>query len=781
MRWFWQRRKRQATVQSPAPTAQPVTQAIRATASTASSVQRAASSSGRLGQPRELTSPVLLLARDYLHAIGGRVRVEDDDVLSATLPDGSLVRYTITQAKARADESMTLLVEGSQALAVMLDDIAARSRMTALRLTPAADPAELALAVCRTPTSKCGRCLDASDGLRQEPFALCDVCPLRENRLALRWRAGGPLSARVERREEAGSVELAYLMVARDRQGRHDEWLRSGFDMVTGQSVATLSDAALTSAVADDLPATSTQQLAVARTAAERALGDCLTATGLFLRQRSLDEYQTRLEEVATTFDRLQRESPENARAVKSGRKRELAALAEVYGVDIEAQLESACFITSPHAIVALRPRKARGDLLLRVDLGRGLVIPPNCAVCNVSVQAGDVCEAGHVVCASCAAACSRCGAWSCVTCGEPRAASVCVQCGHAQQPARISAPVETTESLSAGTLTVAHLDALPTETWLAAAEWMLTRQRITVESRRSAGDMTLWQGTSAAGATVVATLRLPARRAFDEITIRQAAAHLAPEQPAVTRMLLTTAPVTAEARQAAQRFGIEVMDRAALEALLSEIVSAHGREREYQLSETQARADAASAARQAMLDAMDAVDHALAPLRRIRRANTTALAGVAASRTLASARNTLERAALAWETLLAEWTGAFGERADRQGRLAFEVVSDRFAEMTERAAHLQAALLDAIALLAEAPTRGEPGYIAWRQAILDECATRFEAWRWRIRSYDPAAWSDFRRAWNAKAATKAAEAVTAAGHATARADKAQAQALRAG
>src|SRR5690348_1500560 len=117
MRWFWQRRKRQATVQSPAPTAQPVTQAIWATASTASSVQRAASTSGRLGQPRELTSAVLLLARDYLHAIGGRVRVEDDDVLSATLPDGSLIRYTITQAKARADESMTLLVEGSQALA----------------------------------------------------------------------------------------------------------------------------------------------------------------------------------------------------------------------------------------------------------------------------------------------------------------------------------------------------------------------------------------------------------------------------------------------------------------------------------------------------------------------------------------------------------------------------------------------------------------------------------------------------------------------------------------
>ena len=88
---------------------------------------------------------------------------------------------------------------------------------------------------------------------------------------------------------------------------------------------------------------------------------------------------------------------------------------------------------------------------------------------------------------------------------------------------------------------------------------------------------------------------------------------------------------------------------------------------------------------------------------------------------------------------------------------------------------------MDAVALLAAAPTHGESGYIAWRQSILDECDARWEAWRWRIRSYDPFAWSDFTRAWNTKAATKAAEATTASRHATARADKAQAQALRAG
>jgi hypothetical protein len=103
MRWFWQRRRqRQSAVAAPLPTPTRV-----------DTVQRAPTTSGRIGQPRQLTSDLLMLARDYFQSIGGRVRVEDEDVLSATLKDGSLIRYTTSLAKARSDESMTLLVEGS--------------------------------------------------------------------------------------------------------------------------------------------------------------------------------------------------------------------------------------------------------------------------------------------------------------------------------------------------------------------------------------------------------------------------------------------------------------------------------------------------------------------------------------------------------------------------------------------------------------------------------------------------------------------------------------------
>lgn len=778
MRWFWQRRKRKPeaqpqTPQTPATVANPAT----LTAPASSSVQRAASTSGRLGQPREITSDLLLLARDYLHATGGRVRVEDEDVLSATLPDGSLVRYTTTLAKARADESMTLLVEGSEALATMLDDIASRSRITALRLTPAADPVALALEACAAPHAKCGRCLNVANSPINGRMALCETCPLRENRLVLRWRTPGPLVARVERQEPSVAIELAYLMVARDHQGRRDEWIRHAHEIVSGRAVSILPESTVASAMPDELPADYAQLLAAARAEAERALDKPLTATGLFLRQRSLHEYRTRLEEVATTFDRLQRESPDAARAAKSGRKRELAALADVYAVDIDAQLESACFITSPVAIVALRPRKGRGELMLRVDLGRQQVMPPDCARCGASLQAGYVCEAGHVVCAACASACGRCGAWSCATCGEAPSAEVCSHCGQRKQlPGAIPQEVVT----SGESLTVAHLDALPPNMWLSAVEWLLASQKISVESRRLAGELAIWQGQTAAGKALVATLRPQATWALDEFDVRQSASHLASGQSAARRILLTTAPATPDAHRAAQQLGAELLDRSALESLLDQLASAYEREHAQQLDETQARANGATSAQQALLATVDALERSLAPLRRTRRTGASATTS-AGGRSLANARNALERATLAWETLLADWTGAFSERADRAGRLAFLVESDRFGEMADRATHLQTALLDAVALLAEAPARGDSGYTAWRQAILDECAARCEAWRWRIRSYDPAAWGDFTRAWDAKAATKAAEAATAAGHATARADKAQAQALRAG
>lgn len=737
MRWFWQRRRQQqAAVAAPA-----------AVPTHKEPIQRAPTSSGRLGQSRQLTGDLLMLARDYLQSVGARVRVEDEDVLSATLPDGSLVRYTTTLAKARADESMTLLVEGSEALAAMLDDIASRSQLTALRLTPGIDPVALAL--------------DHGPQL-------------------LHWRTSGPLSARVTQHEESVAVELAYLVAARDRQGRQDVWIRHAVEIASGQTVPTLSDTALASAQQDVVPADYEQQLALARASAEHALGGPLTATGVFLRQRSLDEYRRRLEEVATTFNRLQRESPEISRAAKAGRTRELFALSEIYAVDVEAHLESACFITSRLAHVVLRPVKGHAELLVRVDPGRQQVILPGCFVCGMSMQVGYVCDEGHALCSQCAMACRRCGAWRCAACGEPELGA-CAKCGLAlDQPAQSHG--ETKTLISDEALAVRHIELLPPEIWQTAMEWLLSGQGITVESRRSFGNLAIWQGESATGKVVVGAVRVIAHQPLDEPALREAAAHLAPEQRAVTRMMFSTAHATHEAAQAATQLGIHLVDRQALESLLASLVSAQDRERERQLDDMRARVEVAKVTRQAMLDVVDAVDHGLASMRRTRRTNDrAAIAGTAASRALAKARTAIERASLAWETLLSDWVESFGEHAARNGSLVVQGDVSRFTKMGERAGHLQTALLDAIALLTATAAHGEAGYMAWRHTVAEECVARCEMWRWRIRTFDPAVWEDFDRAWNTKAAAKAADATTAAGHATARADKAQAQALRAG
>jgi len=427
-----------------------------------------------------------------------------------------------------------------------------------------------------------------------------------------------------------------------------------------------------------------------------------------------------------------------------------------------------------------LRPVKGHAELLVRVDTGRQHVILPGCFVCGLSMQVGYVCNAGHALCSQCSMACRRCGAWRCIACGEPQLGA-CAQCGLTlEQPA--DSHGETRNLAADDALTVRYIELLPPEIWLTAMEWLLSGQGITLESRRNIGNLAIWQGESATGKVVVGAVRVIEHQPLDEPALRKAAAHLAPEQRTVTRMIFATAHATHEASQVAAQLGIHLVDRQALESLLASLVSAQDRERERQLDDMRARAEAAKITQHAMLDVVDAVDHGLASMRRTSRTiGRAANAGTAASRALAKARTAIERSSLAWETLLSDWVESFGEHAARNGSLVVQGDVSRFTEMGERAGHLQTALLDATALLRATAAHGEAGYMAWRHAVVEECVARCEMWRWRIRTIDPAAWEDFDHAWNTKAAAKAADATTAAGHATARADKAQAQALRAG
>ena len=416
--------------------------------------------SGRLGahaaptyEPRDA---LLRFARDALRARGAQVRVEDDDLVTATLADGAQARYTTTLARARTEADATLLVEGSAALATLYDEAAQRARVVALRLAEAAEP--LALIADLTPGpfphlwegekrrrsgagELCGRCVGVGGEGWTRGTPTCAACPLREGRLALRW-AAAPVATRVTRRYEATGVELTYRIGGRDRRGRRDEWLRLTIDAPeqTEQAYPTAPPAPLRSpsappspargggaggggapltpeqiaqATAIALPADAHATLRAASARAQRQLTPALEAASAFLQQSAADEYQRRVADLTAHYERLRREAPEQANELAAAQARELAGLAEVYAVEVEATLENVAFVTTPYAEVTFDLPDGAA-FILSADLGCGTVAPPTCAVCGVASLSGYVCAHGEFACVGCGAACGQCGAVAC-------------------------------------------------------------------------------------------------------------------------------------------------------------------------------------------------------------------------------------------------------------------------------------------------------------------------------------------------------------------------------
>ncbi|HEV8193056.1 MAG TPA: hypothetical protein VGP82_16455 [Ktedonobacterales bacterium] len=421
MRWFWQRRK---------PKDEPIpAPRERQNSGTATLIrgEPALSQPYRRGEGHEPRDELLRFARDYLVTAGARVRVEDDEVISATLPDGTSVRYTVSLARARMEEDLQLLVEGGAAFTTLLDASAELGQISALRLADQLDATRLALEAIPTIPRDCGRCLGGSDA-RLPGIPSCSTCPLREGRLALAWAGGVPTTARVERQWEATSVELTFLVVARDRQGRTDDRLRLAFAVETGLEREPLTPGQISSATAAALPSAAAKLVERALEQGRETMAPRLQAASAFLLQRTADDYRRHADELSSTSERWRRENPTLAREANVTLARELAALREVYRIDVEAQLESVCFVASSMAQVALVRPKA-GDMLLTVDVGRGQFETPACSACGIVSAAGMVCEQGHFSCASCSQACVTCGRRRCTIC-QPEPFASCATCG---------------------------------------------------------------------------------------------------------------------------------------------------------------------------------------------------------------------------------------------------------------------------------------------------------------------------------------------------------------
>lgn len=414
MRWPWFRRKRSATPASADPSPGPSREAL----------------SGQAPLPPPMPQDALLrFAMDYLRARRARVRIEGSDILSATLPDGSQVRYTTSAAQARADEYTTLLAVGSSALGTLLETVGEASRFLALDLAPQADAEELVAAVCAPFPADCGRCVAGGKSIS----ALCGGCPLRSERMTLRLPAGKRDISIIPMDTEE-SVEFTYRITGHDRSGRHDAWMRIATTL-SGRSVGLLDESLLASARTHD---SSTARQDAARSKARAAVSfaearvhPVLTVTAEMLRARSDAAYQRRVAETRATFTRLRQERAQPEGEIEAALQRELAALAEVYGIDIEATLESVCMLSSPRAEARIAVPGVSQPVRLLIDLGRGEVIPPECAGCQQPVLAGMVCEAGHVLCSSCARSCVDGGEVICDVCADTNAqdSAACALC----------------------------------------------------------------------------------------------------------------------------------------------------------------------------------------------------------------------------------------------------------------------------------------------------------------------------------------------------------------
>jgi hypothetical protein len=254
-----------------------------------------------------------------------------------------------------------------------------------------------------------------------------------------------------------------------------------------------------------------------------------------------------------------------------------------------------------------------------------------------------------------------------------------------------------------------------------------------------------------------------------------QRAAALAASEPDAQVLLLSTSLASVEAMLAARRLNVQIWDRGMLREVLQRTGLAYVRAQEEAQDLAHERVRVASATRSALLAALNDVEKALAGGKNARRAAGRQAATTAASE-VEKAKSEMERAALAWETLADDWSAAFGERATREGALSIEADSAQLGEMAERAKHLRQAVLQGAQSLARTPTSGDSSYVAWRQAVLEMMAARFEALRWRVSIIDPEHWQDFARAHDEEAAQRAARATSAANHAAARAEKARAQ-----
>lgn len=299
-------------------------------------VTRANVSTGSLSRSAQLRDAALRFARDYLLAVGAKVRVEGPDLLGATYLDGRQARYTSSLARARVEQNADLLAPGSASLLEMLADVERRAGVCAFRL--AAEH-------------------DARDVLRLLAPSL-PAAPAHTDAYT------------IEQVEDTLAVECVYELRARWRGGVSHDWVTLAFDARTLEPLPVVGDELLVRASAIALPPNAATLIDRTSAAAEAALHPALSAVGRWLRLRSANEYAARRDDLRQTAKRLIDEAPDELANHRAAFERESQRVRDLFAISVEASLRRVAFVASP--VCVARPNGSVTGQALRVDLGRG-------------------------------------------------------------------------------------------------------------------------------------------------------------------------------------------------------------------------------------------------------------------------------------------------------------------------------------------------------------------------------------------------------------------------
>lgn len=708
-------------------------------------------------QPRALApqDPVLALARDYLVATGARVRMEGAELVTAELPDGTRRSFTASLAVAGARTGVELLVPGSRALSEIVAACGDESAVTSFGLESHHDVGGLVRGAVAAPPDSCGACTTQRAG---DAFSACDACPLREGRLALRGLE------RIRRVTERGrvrswSAEVSFGVISRDRQGRLDDRMRLAFDVVTGKAVDPVALEALASATDAALPQAVAATLGSVLARAEAAVRAPAETAAAFLALRSQGDYLRRREEITTTHAAIRRERPDEARELDRALAVELQRLDDTFAVSVEVTLVSVAFVASDYVEVVLERHGAK-DIALTCDAGRGVLVPPVCAVCTRPARMGLVCAEGHVTCGACLG--GRGGALACPVCSGGAPADA----WHREtEEGRERAVAKET------TLSAASLVAAPERVWGASVRWIAEQRGVRIDKvAQSPSGLTLRGERAGSPICVFAprairTWEVSLGVSGDEV--RRAAAHVAAERGTAC-VLLAPVPASGEALAEAERLGVELWADSAVQDSLDEAARAYDTQREAAAAHRQRRLELLDTVRREGLAALEETETCLAMSPDTAGLSTRGQVVQAVEATKDSHDHVLQ-ALVAWDTVVADFQAAVGPRPRRDGALDVVASSETLRELLDRVRHLGRVTVASARQLADLAPRGDFGYAEWRASVLDEVTARCEAARWHLLALDLAEADDYHQAHDQQATERAGAAALAAQRAAAR------------